>query len=114
MLKLFTSVALLLFSQILLLTGHGMQLTLLPLRAELEGFTLTEIGMTGTAYFVGFAAGCVATPLIARRARFYICAADDMVGELLDIALIHPSTTHSSFFPFHVIHLQSIYTQHSI
>lgn len=68
MLKVFSSVALLLFSQVLLLTGHGMQLTLLPLRAGLEGFTLPQIGITGTAYFAGFTAGCIATPLIARRA----------------------------------------------
>lgn len=68
MVKLLTSVMLLLFSQVLLLTGHGLQLTLLPLRAQLEGFTLTEIGLTGTAYFVGFTVGCIATPLIARRA----------------------------------------------
>lgn len=68
MLKLLNSVSLLLFSQILLLTGHGMQLTLLPLRAQLEGFTLTEIGLTSTAYFAGFTAGCIATPMVARRA----------------------------------------------
>lgn len=68
MLKLLSSVSLLLFSQILLLTGHGMQLTLLPLRAQLEGFTLTQIGLTGTAYFVGFTAGCIFTPMVARRA----------------------------------------------
>lgn len=65
--KLLASVTLLLFSQVLLLTGHGMQLTLLPLRAALEGFTLTQIGLTGTAYFAGFTLGCLATPMTARR-----------------------------------------------
>ncbi len=68
MTKLLASVALLLFSQMLLLTGHGLQLTLLPLRAAAEGFTLTQIGLTGTTYFIGFTLGCVATPLTARRA----------------------------------------------
>ena len=68
MLKLFSTVVALLLSQILLLTGHGMQLTLLPLRAALEGFSPTLIGMTGTAYFLGFTVGCLVTPRVARRA----------------------------------------------
>lgn len=68
MLKLLASVTLLVLSQMLLLTGHGMQLALLPLRAELEGFSLTQIGFTATAYFAGFTLGCLATPAIARRA----------------------------------------------
>jgi MFS family permease len=67
MVKLLTSVSLLLFSQMILLTGHGLQLTLLPLRAQLEGFSLSQIGLTGTAYFVGFTLGCIGTPLMARR-----------------------------------------------
>ena len=89
MLKLLAMLAMLLLSQALLLTGHGLQLTLLPLRAELEGFTLTEIGLTGTMYFLGFTLGCIGTPLIARRAghirTFAILAS---VGSAL--ALIFP------------------------
>jgi len=58
----------LLLSQALLLTGHGLQLTLLPLRAAIEGFSDAQIGLTGSAYFLGFVAGCLLTPLLVRRA----------------------------------------------
>lgn len=57
----------LLLSDALLLAGHGLQLTLLPLHAQNIGFTPTQIGLTGSAYFLGFVLGCLATPLILRR-----------------------------------------------
>ena len=63
---LFPFIALLL-SDALLLAGHGLQLTLLPLRAESIGFTPTQIGITGSSYFLGFVLGCLVTPLILRR-----------------------------------------------
>ncbi len=54
---------LVLFSSVLiLLLGHGLQLTLLPLRAEGLGWTINEIGMTGSFYFLGFLVGCVLIP----------------------------------------------------
>lgn len=55
------------FSNALLLAGHGLQLALLPLRAESIGFTPTQIGMTGSAYFLGFVLGTLLTPRILRR-----------------------------------------------
>lgn len=61
------AVAALLVSDALLLTGHGLQLTLLPIRASLEGFTRPEIGLTASAYFIGFVVGCFGTPLLVRR-----------------------------------------------
>jgi MFS family permease len=57
-------VAALLVSQALLIAGHGLQLTLLPLRATLEGFSDTQVAFTGSAYFVGFLLGCLLTPRI--------------------------------------------------
>lgn len=52
-----------LFSSVaILLIGHGLQLTLLPLRAEQLGWSATEIGMTGSFYFLGFLVGCVLVP----------------------------------------------------
>ncbi|WP_339673807.1 MFS transporter [Dasania marina] len=57
----------LLLSTALLLLGHGLQLTLLPLRAEMEGFSSTEIGLTGSTYFLGFVIGCLVSPYIVRR-----------------------------------------------
>lgn len=66
--RLLLPIAALLISQALLLAGHGLQLTLLPLRGSLEGFTDTQIGLTGSAYFLGFVAGCLVTPWVVRRA----------------------------------------------
>lgn len=66
--RLLIPVASLLISDALLLIGHGLQLTLLPLRAALEGFDDTQIAFTGSAYFAGFVAGCLLTPLAVRRA----------------------------------------------
>jgi len=65
--RLMSSVAFLLASQVLLLVGHGLQITLIPLRAAHDGFSPAEIGLVGTAYFLGFAFGCIGTPPIARR-----------------------------------------------
>ena len=60
-------IAALLLSEALLILGHGMLLTLVPLRAQLSGFSAAAIGVIGSAYFIGFVAGCLATPLIVRR-----------------------------------------------
>ncbi len=51
-----------------LISGHGLQLTLIPLRATAEGWTPVEIGIIGSAYYVGFVAGCVAAPYVILRA----------------------------------------------
>ena len=50
------------FSASILLTGHGMQLGLVPLLAESEGFSGIDIGLMGSAYFAGYLAGCVFIP----------------------------------------------------
>lgn len=60
-------VAALLLSVAILLTGNGLQGTLLPVRAELEAFGTFSIGVLGSAYFVGFAIGCVFGPQTVRR-----------------------------------------------
>jgi MFS family permease len=49
----------LLLSTALLLVGHGMQLTLLPLRAVDNGMSETLIGVTASSYFIGFVVGCL-------------------------------------------------------
>ncbi|MGD9804948.1 MAG: MFS transporter [Hyphomicrobiaceae bacterium] len=51
-----------------LLAGNGLQITLVPIRANLENFAAVEIGLLGTAYFVGFTIGCVHGPMLVRRA----------------------------------------------
>lgn len=52
-------VAALLFGVAILLTGQGLQGTLIPTRAELEGFSTVTIGVIGAAYFLGFTIGCL-------------------------------------------------------
>ena len=52
------SISALLLSVAILLMGSGLQSTLLPVRASLENFRTTEIGLMGSSYYVGFALGC--------------------------------------------------------
>lgn len=59
--------AALLISDALVLLGHGLLLTLLPVSASKLGFSDFQIGLTGSSYFVGFVAGCLATPLVLKR-----------------------------------------------
>ena len=67
MYRLIAPVFALLLSASLLLMGNGLQNTLLPVRASLETFSSLAIGVLGSAYFFGFAIGCVVGPLLVRR-----------------------------------------------
>ncbi|MFW6093015.1 MAG: MFS transporter [Pseudomonadota bacterium] len=60
-------VSTLLFAVAILLTGHGLQLTLLPMRAEALGWSSGAIGATGSAYFAGFVVGCLVIPSIVAQ-----------------------------------------------
>jgi MFS family permease len=60
-------IAALLLSQALLLVGHGLLLTLLPLAAVSAGFSDSQIAFTGSAYFLGFVFGCFSGPYVVRR-----------------------------------------------
>ena len=51
-----------------LLAGNGLQGTLLPIRAGMEAFSTPDIGILGSAYYVGFASGCLLGGRILRRA----------------------------------------------
>jgi MFS family permease len=46
----------------ILLIGHGLQLTLLPVHAQAIGWSTSAIGVTGSFYFLGFVAGCILIP----------------------------------------------------
>lgn len=54
-----TKVAALLFGVAILLTGQGLQGTLIPTRAALEDFSTVTIGVIGASYFLGFTIGCL-------------------------------------------------------
>ncbi|MDH4110051.1 MAG: MFS transporter [Gammaproteobacteria bacterium] len=60
-------VAALLLGVSILLTGQGLQGTLLPVRATLEGFSTVAIGMMGGAYFFGFTLGCLRGGQLIKR-----------------------------------------------
>ena len=57
----------LLLSNAFLLLGHGLLLTLLPIAASTAGFSDTQVALTGSAYFLGFVSGCLATPYMLKR-----------------------------------------------
>jgi MFS family permease len=60
-------VATLLIGVSILLTGQGLQGTLLPVRASLEGFSTLLIGVIGGAYFLGFTFGCLKGGELVKR-----------------------------------------------
>jgi MFS family permease len=69
-------VASLLLGVALLLTGQGLQGTLVPVRASLEGFSALSIGVMGGAYFLGFTLGCLkGGELVARVGHVRVFAA---------------------------------------
>ena len=67
MIAIVTPILALLISVSLLLMGNGLQTTLLPVRASIEAFSAVDIGIMGSAYFLGFGAGCIYGPYIVRR-----------------------------------------------
>lgn len=50
-----------------LLLGNGLQGILIPVRASLENFPTSVIGLLASAYSVGFVAGCFLIPYMVRR-----------------------------------------------
>ena len=67
MIQVIAPVGALLTSVALLLMGNGLQGTLLPLRAEIEAFSPLAIGVMGSAYYLGFALGCLYGPVVVGR-----------------------------------------------
>ena len=65
--KALAPVAALLIGVSILLTGQGLQGTLLPVRASLEGFSTIAIGVMGGAYFLGFTLGCLKSGELVKR-----------------------------------------------
>ncbi|NWG45771.1 MAG: MFS transporter [Alphaproteobacteria bacterium] len=67
MAALIAPISALLMSATLFLTGIGLIGTLLPLRAEIEGFTPSAIGIMGAGYFAGYVGGCFLWPRAIAR-----------------------------------------------
>jgi MFS family permease len=80
----------LLISTVLLLAGHGMQLTLLPLRAANLGHSDLQIAVGASAYFGGFIVGCLLAPRVIARVghiRSFAVLASAMGSALLVLGL---------------------------
>ena len=85
---LFAPIAALLAGVALLMLGNGLFLTLVPLRADLEGFGAAWIGAIGAAYFAGFVLGCYAVPpLVGRVGHVRVYAAVAALGAV--VPLLH-------------------------
>ncbi|TDG15779.1 MFS transporter [Seongchinamella unica] len=90
--KVLLTVSSLLLSTALLLVGHGMQLTLLPLRASALGMPEWLIGLSASSYFLGFIAGCLGVPPIIGRVghiRCFAVLAAALVSALLLLEMIN-------------------------
>mgnify|MGYP005841724997 CR=1 FL=1 len=72
----------------------GQQGILVPVRAGLEGFSTLTVGFFGTAYAVGFVAGCYLVPWLLRRVghirTFSVMASLAATGILLKGVMVHP------------------------
>ena len=86
--SMFAPVAALLAGVALLMLGNGLFLTLVPLRADLEGFGAAWIGAIGAAYFAGFVLGCyLVPPLVTRVGHIRVYAAVAALGAI--VPLLH-------------------------
>ena len=72
----------------LIMVAHGLQSTLLGVRAGIEGFNETVTGVIMAGYYVGFLAGSLVTPLLVRRVgHIRVFAA---VASLASVAVLAP------------------------
>lgn len=79
----------LLASAAILLAGNGMQVTLVAVRGNIEGFSATTIGMVGTGYFAGYIVGCLFVgKLIARSDHIRVFAALAAVAAITTLVLV--------------------------
>ena len=83
-------VSTLLFGVAILLSGHGLQLAIVPLRAEQAGLTSIENGFLGSAYFAGFLIGCFLIPKLVSRSghiRVFATLTSIMTAVILGLVL---------------------------
>lgn len=89
MLRAVSAILSLLLAAAILLAGNGLQGTLLAVRANLEGFPTSLIGVLMSAYFAGFALGCRFNPTFIKSVghiRTFLALASIASAS----ALIHP------------------------
>jgi MFS family permease len=70
------------------LAGNGKMTTLVPVRSELAGFALRDIGLMGSAYFLGMLAGATVTPwFVQRLGHIKAFGLSSLIGAMLIVAL---------------------------
>ncbi len=79
----------LLLGLFLLIVGHGLQISLIPLRAAAEHWSQVEIGAIGSAYYVGFLIGCIGAPYLIRRSG-HIRGFAALVALVSSAMVLHP------------------------
>jgi MFS family permease len=57
-------------SAAIVLCGNGLETVLLPIRAAIQNFTRLEIGLIGSAYWLGITIGCILCPRIIARVGY--------------------------------------------
>ena len=67
------SIATLIIGSGILFLGNGLLVTLLPVRAQLEGYSTTIIGVMGTVFFAGFGIGCLLGPRVVMQVGHIRC-----------------------------------------
>ena len=73
----------------ILLAGNGLRVTLVAVRANLEGFPVTLVGLLGTVYYVGTIFGCLFTAgLIKRSGHIRVFAALAALAAVCTLSLV--------------------------
>lgn len=72
-----------------LFLGYALLTTLLPIRAQMEGFSTTMIGVMGGVYFAGFGLGCLIGPRAVRRVG-HIRTFAGFAAMAAALVLVHP------------------------
>ncbi|WP_068080742.1 MFS transporter [Polycladidibacter stylochi] len=89
MAALFSTIAALLISVVLLIVGHGLTSTLIPLRASSAGFGDLEIGLVSSSFYLGYVVGCFYGPYLILRAG-HIRTFAALVSLMSGAAILHP------------------------
>ncbi|MCV6603263.1 MAG: MFS transporter [Cohaesibacter sp.] len=89
MIRTFAPIASLLFSVALLMVGHGLQSTIVPLASKGLAFADFSIGLAASGYFAGFVVGGIIAPHVVVRAG-HIRGFAVMVSSMSAAALLHP------------------------
>jgi Arabinose efflux permease len=87
----FTSIATLMFSTLLMMTGFGLMNFMVPLRSISEGWSTFTISVIATGYTFGFTLSCIVTPIFVRRVghvRVFSALVTLLTVSILSCALI--------------------------